>query len=66
MRGRETQLPLSAGLSRVRLDDHRNSGLYMRSPSCIFEAVETVKIVEGGETNILLSPVSYRGTPRGA
>lgn len=55
MRGRETQLLLYAGLSRVGTDDHGNSGLYMRSWSCIFEAVESVKIVEGGQTKILLS-----------
>lgn len=55
MRGRETQLLLYAGLSRVGMDDHRNSGLYMRSRSCIFEVVESVKIVEGGQTKILLS-----------
>lgn len=55
VRGRETQLVLYAGLSRVGTDDHRNSGLYMRSRSCIFEAVESVKIVEGGQTKILLS-----------
>lgn len=55
VRGRETQLLLYAGLSRVGTDDHRNSGLYMRSRSRIFEAVESVKIVESGQTKIILS-----------
>lgn len=56
-------LLLRAALPQLGLDDHRDSGLYLRSRTCGFEGAETMKIPEGGETEILLShSIQLRGT----